>query len=1157
MKLTNPCPMLLLCSTLLTSALFSQTLQIGPVDGVNNTAEFPTPYGDLYEGMRAQYLYKAAELSSQGAVAGFVSTVGFLVADPNGTSLENFSLRLSNTATASLSPTGWEPAGTLVYDTSLWQPVGGSNLHTLETPFFWDGTSNILLEICFNPTDPESGNFSTLNSRVAWSSGLGFNASRTFAADDEAALCATATAAALGTATNRPVLLLRFSCQPPSNLTLTSLTSNSASVKFDPSPDGNLYLWEVGLQGFTPGTGTALFSGVTANQSLVLTGLVALTGYDVYVRTDCGNAKSVWVGPLSFKTVAGCGDDYYDTGGLLGAYQNNEDYVEVLCANSPEHVATLYFASVSLGAGDTLRIHNGPSAAWPLLATFTEGLTQNVGPITATTASGCLAVHFKSDASGIGLGWLSDISCAPPGKCFDVLEPENYPVAPFFDRSGFRWLPMFGARRYDWRAGVRPYLPTEPTALKDSVLVPQAVLTDLEASTFYDFWVRTFCKTGDSSDWVKIPFFTPPNCNAGVLNCGNTTWAFSSLGTGIYQDPVCATPVPGKEKIVRFTAPNTRNYTFEVLNTNGTGNFAGYFYKPVSLGCGPENWQCIGSFDQTGTTTFGPLVAGREYYIRFESQNPAVLVSQTVRISECSPANDEAWTAFPITVDAPCADQVFSNDGAGITLNEPVPDTDPSDGTAGRWQNGIERTVWFKFAAPASGTVQISTENTPQTSDFDTQIALYRAANPTDYTTFSLLESDDDSGDIGLGLNGKLTYTGLVPGNEYYVQVDDYGITPGLFCIEVREFAPRSLSTNCGEGIFGHFAAGVNGTATGGDRWYNIYTAPTPFEVGQIVAAIKPGPQNLDTVWCQINNIDTIPVDYAGQPYMPAYFNFKSKVAPIGPVTLRLFFYNSEFAALKAKAAQPAATIQDLNATHYRGPFQNCLLPGNVYTNPAHYELITAVDGVTCGASGTFYVELEVDSMGEVGIHLDAAPLPLELGSFSGKIAGSSNLLEWETASEHGVQWHIVERSADNLHWQELGRRPAAGHSLSPLRYALADRAPLSRTYYRLRSVDFDGRTAYSHSILLDRRDEAFGIAAAFPSPTAGGLTLQYVVEQEETVSLRILDFTGKPVLEQQAEAAQGLNQMPVSLEAMPAGTYVVVLSNGTGQTSVARVVKR
>lgn len=1156
MKLTNQFSMLLLCGVLSASPLFSQTLQIGPADGVNNPVQFPTPYGDNYEGMRAQYLYTAAEITAQGAVAGFISTVGFLVAGPFNTALENFSIRLSNTATASLSTTGWEPAGALAYDTSLWQPTGGNNLHLLETPFFWDGTSNLLLEICFNPTDPESDNFATNNARVAWSTNLPFNASRTFAADDDLTVCSTSTTAALGEPTNRPVLLLRFSCQPPSNLTLAAVTSNSASIQFNPSPDGSLYLWEVGLQGFAPGTGTQLFGGLTSNVSLNLTALAALTSYDVYVRTNCGNANSTWVGPLTFKTLAGCDDAYYDSGGFLGAYQNNENFVQVLCADSASHVVTLNFSTVALGAGDTLRIFNGTSPAWPLLATLT-GISVDAGPFSATTASGCIAVQFRSDSTDISVGWLAQITCGRPDSCFVVLEPDNYPVFPFFDRAGFRWRPMFDAKAYQWKAGVQPFFPNQPTLLTDTVLVPQVVVTGLEEATLYDFWVRGLCNSGDSSHWVKVPFFTPPNCNAGVLNCGNSTWAFSSVGTGLYQDPVCAIPVPGKEKIIRFTAPNTRTHNLEVLSTNGTGIYAGYFYKPVSLGCGAENWQCIDDFNQPGMASFGPLTAGTEYYIRFESQNPLVSVAQTIRITGCFPENEEAWTAFPLTVDAACSGNVHSNEGAGITIHEPVPDADPSDGTAGRWQNGIDRTVWFKFFAPPSGTVRISTENVPQGSNYDTQIALYRATDPEDYTTFTLLESDEDSGEIGLGFNAVLTYTGLLPGTEYYIQVDDYGTTSGTFCIEVRNAGPRSLDTNCGEGIFGHSVAGVDGTVPGGDRWYNIYTVPNIFEIGDLVAAIKPGPQKLDSVWCQINNIDSIPVDGGGQAYMPAYFNFKSKIAPVGPISLRLFFYDSEFNALKIKANQPAATIEDLNATHYRGLFQNCELPGNVYTNPAHYELLTAVDGVACGTSGTFYVELEVDSMGEVGVHLGAFPLPLELRSFSGKIAGSSNLLEWETASERGVQWHIVERSADNLHWREVGRRPAAGTALSPQRYALDDRAPMARAYYRLRSMDFDGRTAYSQSILLDRKDEAFGIAAAFPSPTTGGLTVQYVVENEEDVSLRVLDFTGKAVLVQQAEAAKGLNLMPVPLDALPAGTYVVVLANSSGLSSAVRVVKQ
>lgn len=1133
----------------------AQTFQIGNNNGSNNAATFPTPYGDSYEGMRAQYLYTAAELTAQGLGAGTISSIGFLVTDPNSSGVNNFSIRLSNTIQTSLSGIGWEPDGTLVYSTSTYTPVAGGNLHQLDTPVSWDGTSNLLVEVCHNPTNPLSGDFTTLNASVAWSTGLPFNASRTFAANDNATVCTTTSPVQLGLATSRPVLLLRFACAPPSNLALNSITSVSAAFQFNKAPGGaGTYQWEIGAQTFTPGTGTALFSGTTPDSTFLAVGLSSLTFYDLYVRTSCGNGVfSDWVGPLQFRTLPGCGELYLDSGGFFNTYNNNESYEDVICADSSTHIVTLDFTSFFLGAGDTLRIFNGNSNAAPLMGTFTGTILTGPGPFTATTQSGCLTVQFSSDAADISLGWIANISCARPDSCFSVLQPQTFGVSPFYNAAGFNWQPMFDARKYEWRVGIQPYFPNQPTLFRDSTTASSVTVTGLTEASFYDFWVRTLCKSGDSSAWVKVPFLTTPNCNAGEMSCGNSTWLFSSVGTGIFQSPVCNIPVPGKEKIVRFTAPNTKEYKLHVISTNNTGTYAGYFYKPVNLGCGPDNWQCIDDFNQPDSATFGPLVAGNQYFIRFESQNPVVIVNQTIRISGCRPVNDEAVDAILLDVDAVCSSNIFANELATIHDDEPDPDVDATDGLIGRWQNTIERTVWFKFIAPASGTVQINTETT-QGSNFDTQVALYSTTDPADYTTFKLLESDEDSGNTGLGYKAILTYTGLLAGAEYYIQVDDYGTSAGTFCVEVLETGPRTTENNCAEG----FAIGaVNGLAIGGDHWYNIYTVPSIYEIGGLVAAIKPGPQNLDSVWCQISNFDSIQVSGNGIAYLPAYFNFKSKNAPVGPVSLRLFFYDSEFEALKAKVNNPSATIDDLNATHYRGILQDCEIPKNIY-GPlgSNYDLITDVDGIHVGTSGTFYVELEIDSMGEVGVHLGNVPLPLELKSFTGKIQGTQNTLEWETLTEKNVAWHIVERSADNVHWREVGRRSAAGHSDASLRYALDDNDPLARSYYRLRSVDFDGRTAISHSILLTRPGDAFGISAVYPSPTPGHLTVQYVTENEEDVTVRVVNFTGKIVAEQHAESAKGLNQALLSLDALPAGTYTITVTNGSGMSEAIRVVK-
>ena len=74
----------------------------------------------------------------------------------NGSSLDNFSVRLTNTTAFELSTTVWEPLGDLVYEISTWEPSPGGNLHELQSEFFWNGLDNLLVEICHNPSNPLS-----------------------------------------------------------------------------------------------------------------------------------------------------------------------------------------------------------------------------------------------------------------------------------------------------------------------------------------------------------------------------------------------------------------------------------------------------------------------------------------------------------------------------------------------------------------------------------------------------------------------------------------------------------------------------------------------------------------------------------------------------------------------------------------------------------------------------------------------------------------------------------------------------------------------------------------------------------------------------------------------------------------------------------------
>jgi hypothetical protein len=185
-----------------------------------------------------------------------------------------------------------------------------------------------------------------------------------------------------------------------------------------------------------------------------------------------------------------------------------------------------------------------------------------------------------------------------------------------------------------------------------------------------------------------------------------------------------------------------------------------------------------------------------------------------------------------------------------------------------------------------------------------------------------------------------------------------------------------------------------------------------------------------------------------------------------------------------------------------------------------------------------------------------ATALPLELASFTGKTEIRSNMLLWETLTEKNVQWHIVERSVDGIKWMEVGKKAGKMDSQVAVKYELEDRAPLAKAYYRLRSVDVDGAENLSSTIILTRKGEHFGITAAFPSPTKDQVTVQFASLTEENVTIRVTDFTGRLVLEQEFAAENGINEVPVQLANLQAGVYLVSISNATSTAEPMRIVK-
>lgn len=117
---------------------------------LNSTTGFPCVFGNWYGGAKHQILYRASELNAMGITGGTINKIAFNIAQINGTTNYcDFTIRMKCVSNTSL--TTWITSGlTYTYGPSSVSITTGWNTFTLNTPYDWDGVSNLLVDICFN-----------------------------------------------------------------------------------------------------------------------------------------------------------------------------------------------------------------------------------------------------------------------------------------------------------------------------------------------------------------------------------------------------------------------------------------------------------------------------------------------------------------------------------------------------------------------------------------------------------------------------------------------------------------------------------------------------------------------------------------------------------------------------------------------------------------------------------------------------------------------------------------------------------------------------------------------------------------------------------------------------------------------------------------------
>jgi hypothetical protein len=200
--------------------------KVGDGSTSNTSTTYPAPYGNNTHGAKHQFLLLASELTAAGLTAGNITSVAFNALNLNSSSsLDGFSIGMAATALTSL--TGFQGNVPAAFNTAVYTPSLGINRHILSTPFNWNGTSNVIVETCFNNyqvSNTSSNNVSFSSTNTAYTSSVWYAVGYT------SAVCSN-TSIVTSTANSRPdiffdqVVPITYNWSPSAGLSSAAVSS--------------------------------------------------------------------------------------------------------------------------------------------------------------------------------------------------------------------------------------------------------------------------------------------------------------------------------------------------------------------------------------------------------------------------------------------------------------------------------------------------------------------------------------------------------------------------------------------------------------------------------------------------------------------------------------------------------------------------------------------------------------------------------------------------------------------------------------------------------------------------------------------------------------------------------------------------------------------
>jgi uncharacterized repeat protein (TIGR01451 family) len=185
------------------------------------------------------------------------------------------------------------------------------------------------------------------------------------------------------------------------------------------------------------------------------------------------------------------------------------------------------------------------------------------------------------------------------------------------------------------------------------------------------------------------------------------------------------------------------------------------------------------------------------------------------------------------------------------------------------------------------------------------------------------------------------------------------------------------------------------------------------------------------------------------------------------------------------------------------------------------------------------------------------APLSVKLVSFTGKLAQPNKaLLEWVTNEEVNNKHFILERSEDAVNFEARATIAGSGTSAQVNKYQYTDDINVSAkvVYYRLKSVDMDGKFSFS-AIVPVRLTNSINIekVSVYPNPFVNNVKLFVNSKEAGIANFRVFALDGKTISNSKIKMEAGDNIIVLTeMNKLQPGTYMIEVS-----TADAKIIKK